>query len=367
MHSLEAIAPPEEQPELEEAPRRQLPAPRERHLRLGEMRDDLAHALLVLREAVVELLVARRHAGVRVLVHEVRRAALVHWREPPGEDRLVKALRRHRQVCDDAEPAKRLPQHAPLLPGAEQRGPDRLAVPHDAVGPHPGEQAHPCLRRLELGEGLVRDGVGAARAPLVEEDHAVVLECALDPPALAGHGPPGREPRPALQEEKNREILVVPVPHRNELPAEHLDTTHIGLVVVQRHLKEVLRRHKPARQLIGVACPVLRRRDRRPAHAAAGSGLHHAPPLAGSRRLEPRQSRRQAPEGEARSKPAVELALAAFPAARRDHAHTALARVGERLRTAKHRATPSLQGSLMRENTSPDCGREGTRVPHDED
>src|SRR5215471_7343684 len=93
-------------------------------------------------------------------------------------------------------------------------------------------------RGAEAGQRLPGGRGGPAGAPLVEQQHPVVIERAAEPavPAVRARG---AEPGAALEEEQPGQAVGGPV-RRRDLPGEDLDPLALRAVVVERDGKGVV-------------------------------------------------------------------------------------------------------------------------------
>ena len=193
----------------------------------------LANAISILGIALVVGVVLGARPLVRRAVDVVR--VPFERGQAAGDERLGQALRRLRQVVDDAEAAEALAEHAPLLD--PELGADRLGVADDRVGPEVGQILGLVLR------GHVRerpDRSRAAGSALVEEQQPVVLERAL-PPRLVDQLQEARrlETRPALEVDEPRPVVVL-VRRSDDLAREDGDRRAARLRVVERQFELML-------------------------------------------------------------------------------------------------------------------------------
>ena len=130
-------------------------------------------------------------------------------RKPGGDKSFGQALRRLGKAGGDDEASEALAEHRPgFAPEGETEvlgvgGYGILAETGNEGGLHGG--------RPDGGNGLRLDGMGAAGASLVEQDHAVVVERGVEPRTDRRHSG-AAESRPSLKIDEPRQFLVA-VPH----------------------------------------------------------------------------------------------------------------------------------------------------------
>ncbi|CAL2073818.1 protein of unknown function [Streptomyces murinus] len=149
-----------------------------------------------------------------------------------GDQGGVQALGGEREVRHRAEAAEALAEDGPGG-AAGDLGADGLAVAHDGVGAEVGEVVGLCGRAAAPREGLPGGGGGTARAALVEQQYAVLVERAVEP-CLPPDETIRPEARTALEVQQPGQFLVRLVP-RDHLPRVQLDALAAGIGVVEGH------------------------------------------------------------------------------------------------------------------------------------
>ena len=229
---LEARAAAEQPAELAQAAWRQAIAAGQPQLLGLQPVDEREHARAVVRVARVVALAGADHRRVGRAVGIVD--ALAERRQPAGDERLAQPLWREREVADDAHPAEALAEHAPALDA--ELAADPLGVADDRVGTEV-RQVGRLLGRRHPRERA--DRRRAARAALVEHQHAVVLQRAIQP---AGVARVARRPRrlvagSALQVQQQRPLEPLGI---GDLTREDRDPVAVRSCVVERDRELVL-------------------------------------------------------------------------------------------------------------------------------
>ncbi len=169
-------------------------------------------------------------------------------REPAGQERSSEALGRVREVVDDAEAAEALSENAPRR-GSELVA-DQFGVADDRVGAEVRQVLGLFLRAHPV---QVSDRRRAARATLVEEQHAVLLE-RPGKPGLVDELKRARRlaPRAALEEDEPRQLVVLVV-GRDDFAGEDGQLPAFRARVVERDVELVLAENEVGRTVGGDA------------------------------------------------------------------------------------------------------------------
>ena len=206
------------------------PAARQPHVVRGQIVRDLPRPLGVVRIALEVAPVLSQQPAVGRPVDVIHGA--VQRRQPTGDERLTQAARRSRQVVHHAEAAEALPQDAPLALRPQQLAADELGVAHDVVGTEMHQVVGLRLGRAAPRQRLMRHRRAAARAAVVQQQDAIVLQRALEP-AGAAIRPRRPEAGAALEEDQPGQICVL-LARRDDLAGEDGDLFAVGPAVVER-------------------------------------------------------------------------------------------------------------------------------------
>ena len=196
----------------------------------------LAHTHPIVGIAIVVAAIPLEHPRVGASVDLV--GVEPDGRQPARDECLPQAFRSQRQICRDAEAAKALAEHAPLLDA--ELATDRLGVTNDRVRAEVAEVGH-LLGRRQADQGP--HGSRASGAALVEHQHAVVPERPLEPGRV--ERAPGR-PRSlhagaSLEEHEQRPVVI----HRlADHSAEDPQLQAVRTIVVERDRELVLGEHE---------------------------------------------------------------------------------------------------------------------------
>ena len=215
MQVLRAVAHAEHVTELAEHPLREPVPTRKDDVRLGYPGLQPAHPLPVGRVALVVAATALQRPGISGAVDLVGMAA-DRW-QPAGQEGLRQPTGCHRHVVQHAEATEGLTEHAPAFDA--QLVADELSVFHDRIGTETGEVASLLFGAHGL-EGC--DRRRPAGSPLVEHEHAEVLQGTLQPAWYRRVSRRARRLHAGTSLQKDEKRSVAPVRCR-DLPGKHRD------------------------------------------------------------------------------------------------------------------------------------------------
>lgn len=211
-------------------------ARRQRLLRVRQVRAQLTHRALIARVALEVRAVARRRALIGQAVD------LIHMDEAGKASRDqagLQALGSQRQVRGRDEATERLAERRPRIIPA-QLAAQRLRVIHNLILAEVAQIRGLLLVRLQVGKRLSVHAGRLARASLIQEHHAVILQETIHPPAGKRAEARARVARAALQEHRVGRVLAALT---HDLARENLDRRIIRTrraQMIQRNVQTML-------------------------------------------------------------------------------------------------------------------------------
>ena len=180
----------------------------QRHSPLGHPVGNGGDTLAVLRVARVILHGLRFHTREGVRVHVIRVGG--HMRDAAIGEACGKPLREQGQVTQGQEAAVALPERDPRA-AAERAQAQMLEVPDNRISKETLEICRLCLRVPDTGHDVRIDTRGTPGAALVRQHDTEMLQRFGKPrvPAAVGHRARARTARPALQEQQQRQVLML--------------------------------------------------------------------------------------------------------------------------------------------------------------